>query len=55
MTLLALLTGVLVGVTLGAICSRIWGPAPLETIYVGLLGMGIGVVMLTALLLVRAA
>lgn len=55
MTLLALITGVAAGLTLGGIFSRMWGPAPIESVYAGLFGMGIGVVTLTALLIVRGA
>lgn len=54
MTFLALATGGIAGLTLGAILARSYGRPPLDVIHVGLVGMGIGVVSLTALLLMGA-
>lgn len=53
MTFLALATGGIAGLTLGAILAR-YGRPPPDVIHVGLVGMGIGVVSLTALLLMGA-
>jgi len=52
---LALATGCAAGLTLGCIFSRMYGPAPLDTVYLGLFGMGLGVVMLTALVILGRA